>query len=211
MEILTYIFMLLALLCFGLRSYKLSLGFYVLNTLALVALFAILAGEYHASELSHWAITSFVTKAVLVPAILFYTLKKAGEPNESEPIGGFLFSIVIACGVSIGVAVIFAPVFEPFAMIKNSLLLKASIFVFMIGLSFFILRTSFFKQIIGYCLIEHGIHLSLALNAYNASALAEIGIVSDAIFCVIVMCVLSLKYRAIFGSFSNVEATHLRG
>lgn len=211
MEILTTLMMISSLLVFGFRSYKLSILSYVFQALLLVSVFLLLANLHGAKELFSWAIIAFVMKVCLVPAILFYLIKKTNLVHENEPTGGFLVSILIAFGFSIATAMLLAPVFAEFSLIKNQTALIASIFIFMVGIFGFILRNSFIKQILAYCLFENGIHLSLALSAYNSHALVELGILTDAIFAVIIMSILAYHYYQAFGNVDISKASTLKG
>ena len=50
--------------------------FYSLQSLVLVLLFVYLANEMQAHEPYMWSISAFITKVVLVPAILIHAMKK---------------------------------------------------------------------------------------------------------------------------------------
>lgn len=58
------------------RTAKKAALFYGLQSLVLVLLFVYLANEMQAHELYMWSISAFITKVVLVPAILIYAMKK---------------------------------------------------------------------------------------------------------------------------------------
>ena len=81
----------------------------------------------------------------------------------------------------------------------------------MMGIFGFILRNSFIKQILSYCLFENGIHLSLALMAYSSHELVEIGILTDAVFAVLIMGILAKRFYASYESLDTSKAIHLRG
>lgn len=211
MEVLTILMMISSVFVFGFRSYKLSILSYVFQAFCLVSLFFLLANLHGAKELFSWAIIAFFMKVCLVPAIIFYLVKKLNLIHENEPTGGFLVSIVIAFGFSIATAMVIAPIFGEFSLIKNETALVASIFIFMMGIFGFILRNSFIKQILAYCLFENGIHLSLALSAYNSHSLVELGILTDAIFAVIIMSVLAYHYHKTFGHVDISKASNLKG
>ncbi len=102
-------------------------------------------------------------------------------------------------------------VFMQFALLKDNLPLMASSFVFMMGIMGFVLRRSFLKQILAYCLFENGIHLSLALMAYDSEKIVEIGILTDAIFAVIIMGVLAIRFYNSYGDLDTFKASSLRG
>ncbi|EKR8013378.1 hydrogenase 4 membrane subunit [Campylobacter fetus] len=211
MEILIILMMILSLLVFGFRSYKLSIISYVLEAIALVCVFLFLANEYKANELFSWAIIAFFIKVIAVPLILFTLVKKLGVTHEVEPVGGFLVSPLIAFAFSIGSAMLIAPIFMEFSLIKNETALIGGIFIFMVGIFGFILRNSFVKQILSYCLFENGIHLSLALTAYNSHALVELGILSDTVFAIIIMSILAFAYYKIYGTLDTSIAASLKG
>jgi len=206
------IFMIItSLAVFGFRNLKLSVSFYALQTLLLVSIFGILAAEFDATQLSTWAVVAFFTKVIFVPGILFYLIKKLGVISEDEPVGGFFVSPVIAMGFSLAIAMSVYPIFLEFSLIKEQIMLIAAATIFMMGIFGFMLRNSFIKQILAYCLFENGIHLSLALMAYNSHELVELGILTDAIFAVIIMSVLAVRFYNAYASLDTSKATNLRG
>ena len=196
---------------FGLRNLKLSVFVYMLQTLMLVSAFLLLSAKFNASELRIWGIVAFFTKVIFVPGILLYLIEKLGVISEDEPVGGFFVSPVIAMGFSLAIAMSMYPVFLELSLIKEKILLIASLTIFMMGIFGFMLRNSFIKQILAYCLFENGIHLSLALMAYNSHELVELGILTDAIFAVIIMSVLAKRFYKAYDSLDTSKATNLRG
>lgn len=210
-DIVTVLMMGTSLAVFGLRKYRLSVGAYAFQTLLLVIVFILLYFKYGAHELLIWALTAFVMKVVFVPIFLLRLVNRLGVINENEPVGGFFISPVVALSFSLAVAMMFYKVFIHFSIFKDTLPLFAASFIFMIGICGFILRNSFFKQILSYCLFENGIHLSLALMAYSSHELVEIGILTDAIFAVIVMSILAKRYYATYQSLDTSKAVNLRG
>ncbi|ACZ12879.1 hydrogenase 4 membrane subunit [Sulfurospirillum deleyianum] len=196
---------------FSLRQYRHSIQAYALQTLLLVLVFLLLHVKYDAHELLIWAGTAFVMKVILVPLFLLRVVKKLGVVVEDEPVGGFFISPVIALSFSLAVAMMFYKVFIHFSLIQDTLPLFAAPFIFMMGIFGFILRNSFIKQILAYCLFENGIHLSLALMAYNAHELVEVGILTDAIFAVLIMGILAKRFYATYESLDTSKAVNLKG
>ncbi len=183
-----------SLAVFGLRNLKLSIGIYAIQTLLLVSIFFMLYSNFNAPQLRIWAIVAFFTKVIFVPGILFWLVKKLDVISEDEPVGGFFVSPVIAMGFSLAIAMTINPILLKFSLIQERIVLIAAVTVFMMGIFGFMLRNSFIKQILAYCLFENGIHLSLALMAYNSHELVELGILTDAIFAVIIMSILAVRY-----------------
>jgi len=210
-DVVTVLMMGTSLAVFGLRKYKLSIAAYALQTFLLVIVFLLLHVKYGAHELLVWAFTAFAMKVVFVPLLLLKLVNKLGVINEDEPVGGFFISPVVALSFSLAVSMMFYKVFIHFSIFKDALPLFAASFIFMIGIFGFILRNSFLKQILAYCLFENGIHLSLALMAYNSHELVEVGILTDAIFAVVVMSILAKRFYASYHSLDTSKAVNLRG
>ena len=211
LDILAICMIVTSLAVFGLRSLKLSIIAYAIETLLLVSIFFLLSEKFNAEQLKTWAIVAFFTKVLLVPGILFWLIKKLGVVSEDEPVCGFFVSPVIAMGFSLALSMSIHPIFLKFSLIKEEIMLIAAGTVFMMGIFGFMLRNSFIKQILAYCLFENGIHLSLALMAYNSHELVELGILTDAIFAVIIMSILAIRFYKAYDSLDTSKASNLRG
>ena len=200
-----------SLAVFGLRNLKLSIGIYAIQTLLLVSIFFMLYSNFNAPQLRIWAIVAFFTKVIFVPGILFWLVKKLDVISEDEPVGGFFVSPVIAMGFSLAIAMTINPILLKFSLIQERIVLIAAVTLFMMGIFGFMLRNSFIKQILAYCLFENGIHLSLALMAYNSHELVELGILTDAIFAVIIMSILAVRFYKAYDGLDTSKASNLRG
>ena len=77
---------------------------------------------------------------------------------------------------------------------------------FFVGLTCIISQRNIMKQIFGYCLMENGSHVTLALLAPTAPEIIEIGIATDAIFAVIIM---SIVVRRIWDDSHSLDARDL--
>lgn len=210
-DILAICMIVTSLAVFGLRNLKLSIGIYAIQTLLLVSIFFMLYSSFNAPQLRIWAIVAFFTKVIFVPGILFWLVKKLDVISEDEPVGGFFVSPVIAMGFSLAIAMTINPILLKFSLIQERIVLIAAVTVFMMGIFGFMLRNSFIKQILAYCLFENGIHLSLALMAYNSHELVELGILTDAIFAVIIMSVLAVRFYKAYDGLDTSKASNLRG
>ena len=210
-DILAICMIVTSLAVFGLRNLKLSIGIYAIQTLLLVSIFFMLYSNFNAPQLRIWAIVAFFTKVIFVPGILFWLVKKLDVISEDEPVGGFFVSPVIAMGFSLAIAMTINPILVEFSLIQERIALIAAVTVFMMGIFGFMLRNSFIKQILAYCLFENGIHLSLALMAYNSHELVELGILTDAIFAVIIMSVLAVRFYKAYDGLDTSKASNLRG
>lgn len=210
-DILAICMIITSLAVFGLRNLKLSVGIYAVQTLLLVSIFFMLSSTFNAPQLKIWAVVAFFTKVLFVPGIIFFLIKKLGVISEDEPVGGFFVSPVIAMGFSLAIAMTISPILLKFSLIEERIMLIAAVTVFMMGIFGFMLRNSFIKQILAYCLFENGIHLSLALMAYNSHELVELGILTDAIFAVIIMSVLAVRFYKAYDGLDTSKASNLKG
>ncbi|MFV0481521.1 MAG: hydrogenase 4 membrane subunit [Campylobacteraceae bacterium] len=200
-----------SLLVFAARKYKIAIKIYIVQTILLVLIFLFLWAEFDATELKTWAMIAFFTKVVFVSFILFRLVNKLGVVYEDEPVAGFFISPIIAIAFSLAIAMSLHKIFLDFSLIQERTPVIAAITIFMIGIFGFILRNSIVKQILAYCTLENGIHLSLALMAYNSPKIAEIGILTDAIFAVLIMSVLAQRFYKYYGTLDTSKANNLKG
>ena len=214
MDLLTILsigMILTSLAVFGLRNYKFSILVYAAQTSLLVLIFLTLANKYDAPQLFSWAVIAVITKIILVPYILLKLVRKLDVTSEVEPVAGFFVSPIIAMGFSLAIAMAIYPIYLKFSLIQEEIPLIASITVFMMGIFGFILRKSVVKQILAFCMFENGIHLSLAIMAYNSPEIVELGVLTDAIFAVLIMSVLATRFYKYFGSLDVSKANTLKG
>ena len=78
-----------------------------------------------------------------------------------------------------------------------------SLSMIFLGLACIITERDILKQIFGYCLMENGSHLALALLGHDAPGLVEIGIGSDAIFAVIALTFFATRIQSVVRSFND--------
>jgi len=211
LTILSTCMIITSLAVFGLRNYKASIFSYSIQTTLLVLIFLTLSNAHEAHQLFGWAMVAIVTKVILVPFIIFRLVKKLGVVSEVEPVAGFFVSPIIAMGFSLAIAMSIYPIYLKFSLIQEHIPLIASITIFMMGIFGFILRKSAIKQILAFCMFENGIHLSLALMAYNSPEIVEVGVLTDAIFAVLIMSVLASRFYKYFGSLDVSKANTLKG
>ncbi|MDH2998554.1 hydrogenase 4 membrane subunit [Pasteurellaceae bacterium LFhippo2] len=191
------------------KTAKSAAGLYALQSLVLVSLFFYLASALDAHELYMWSVSAFITKVVLVPALLIYATRKLDESTVPSTMNNvWLIPIVAAI-----VVVSFLATDSVELPIADNLkpALSVSLGHFLLGLTCIVTQRNIVKQVFGYCLMENGSHLTLALLANKAPELVEIGIATDAVFAVIIMVVLVNKiYRALH-TLDAKQLMELRG
>jgi hydrogenase-4 component E len=195
-----------SLLVIEVKQPRWSAIIYGLQSLVLVGIFVALAYATGAQELYLWAASAFVMKVLLVPWILYRALSRVGDTEKPRNTLGLTLSFVLA---AIAIAISFLVVnqiklqaAEPF---KPALAISMAHFFF--GELCILTQRNLFKQVLGFCLMENGSHLTLALLAFSAPELVEIGIATDALFGVIVMVVLG---NQIYKTLHTLDTSDLR-
>ncbi len=187
------------------RKIKTASCLYALQSLILVLLFVAIAHHYDAHSLYDWSVTAFITKVVLLPGLLFIKLGKLADKKAEQPLLRPVWIAVLVMLITVVCINITAPVALPMvASLKP--VLAVSLAHFFIGLLCIITQRNILKQIFGYCLMENGSSLMLALLAHRAPHLLEIGITVDAIFAVIVMVILA---RLIYRKLQTLDVNQL--
>ncbi len=202
--------MITSLLVIGARKPIASCWFYALQSFVLVMIFVTLANTLDAHQLTLWAITAFFTKVLLVPLILGFAFRKLSDPSANISVIKPALLMLLAAVIVILCWFVVEPIKIPMvAELKPAL--AVSLGHFMLGLLCIVTQRNILKQAFGYCLMENGSHLTLALLAWRAPELVEIGIATDAIFAVIVMAVLARKIYRTLNTLNVDQLTALKG
>lgn len=207
---LSGLLLLTSLLVIESRKPRQSALLYSLQSLILVMIFAALAWLMDAPQLYLWAASAFVTKAVLVPLLLYRALARVDEATTSLNTVSTPVSIVMA---ALAVVVSFTVVDQiklP-AAVAFIPALAISVAHFFFGQLCIVTQRNIFKQILGFCLMENGSHLTLALLAYRAPELVEIGIATDAVFAVIILVLLAGQIYRSLHTLDSAELNSLKG
>jgi hydrogenase-4 component E len=207
---LSGLLLLTSLLVIETKKPRQSAMFYSLQSLILVLIFAALAALMNAPQLYLWAASAFVTKAVLVPFILYRALARADENTTSLNTVSTPVSIIL---VAVAVAVSFTVVSQIQLKAAEAFIpaLAISVAHFFFGQICIVTQRNLFKQILGFCLMENGSHLTLALLAFRAPELVEVGIATDAVFAVIVLVLLAGQIYRRLHTLDSAELTALKG
>lgn len=183
---------------------------YSLQSLVLVATFIALGHHYGSHELYSWSVSAFITKVVLVPAIMWFAFRKLADPGADRGVLGSASLMLIAVIIVLVSYFAVKPVQLPLVG-ELQPVLAVSMGHFFIGLLCIVSQRNILKQVFGYCLMENGSHLTLALLAHNAPELVEIGIATDSIFAVIIMALLARKIYSKLGTLDVRQLISLKG
>jgi hydrogenase-4 component E len=183
---------------------------YGIQSFVLVLIFLALAVSMQANQLYLWAASAFVTKVLLVPYVLNRADQRMGAP--AAPVAGIrpAVSVVIAAvSLIISFVVINQLDLKIATAFKPALAISVAHFFF--GQLCILTQRNLLKQVLGFCLMENGSHLTLALLAYDAPELVEIGIATDAVFGVVIMVILGVQIYNKLHTLDTASLTSLKG
>lgn len=170
----------------------LSLISYIAQTCLLIAVFLVMAFCRDMHELNAWAVSAFISKVVIVAGILYVSQKRLGSSTDNISFIGKPWLIA-------GTAIIFAlsclmasPIKLP-AVSGLELATGFAFGTFFMGIFCIVTSRNLFKQVFGYCLMENGSHLALALLAAAMPESVEIAIAADTVLTVFVLTILIRK------------------
>jgi len=172
------------------RRLRWAAAAYVLQALLIVALIVAFASMN--SALYWWAATALITKALLIPWFILRYIRRTGE-IEVAPLVGFAPSVVVAALLMI---VFFrlthsqAGLLVPSELARDEMLrtnLAVASTVFVLGLWCLLTRRDAVKTVIGLCLLENGVHLSLVSFAPGLPETALFGVASEVVVTVFLL------------------------
>lgn len=199
-----------SLLVIGARTPRASALLYALQSLVLVLTFLALAHATQTHELVLWSVSAFVTKVVLVPYVMYRALGGLEDPKVNQGMLSMAFSVLAAAVIVVLSFLVVSSVQLP-AINELKPALGVSLGHFFLGLLCIVTQHNILKQVFGYCLMENGAHLTLALMANKAPELVEIGIATDAIFAVVIMVVIARQIYRTLNTLDVRQLTALKG
>lgn len=198
------------------RNLKVSTWALCIQSLFLCSIFAAFAVISHNATLYWWVLSTFVTKAIIVPWMLFHYIKKLPK-SEVKPIIGFsasltlLFVFLIVFYRFVHTHIDFvAP--TPEALIEPARSCLAIAFaIFVLGLYVLVARRDAVKIVIGLVLLENGVHLSLVTLAPNLPETTVFGITTNVVVAAFLLLYLTERVYRQLGTTDTVELSQLKG
>lgn len=187
-------------------------------TLAYLAQALIICGlltAYSAQNpaLLYWAATALVTKAILVPLFLWRSTE--GAAQEEAPVISFGISalllialLAVMYGLTHAYAGLFVNITGELAVIARTNLAVAFT-VFALGLYTILTRRDAVKTVIGLCLLENGVHLSLVSLAPTIKETALAGIATEVVVTVYLLLYIIGGIRQKFGTTDTFRLSEL--
>lgn len=193
------------------RSPRTSAFEYAAQSCVLVAIFIALGMTTGSSELFVWSFTAVLTKVIFVPAVVLFAYKKMGSPENTEGSSTTPVASIVLVAVELLICFVAVSGINLPAAAEVKPALAVSLAHFFIGLTCIITQRNILKQMFGYCLMENGSHVTLALLAPQAPELVEVGIATDAIFAVIIMALVAMRIHTYAHTLNADELTELKG
>lgn len=195
------------------RRLKFSIVAYICQALLIVGV--LLSFAVVNKALYWWAATALITKAILTPWFLFRAIRGVDD-RELKPVIGFGPSVVIAALLMIsffrlthGRVALLAPTeLGQLGVFRTNL--AAASTVFALGLYAVLTRRDAIKTVIGLCLLENGVHLSLVSLAPGLPETALFGVATEVVVTVFLLLYVIGGVREVFGSTDTFRLRELR-
>lgn len=195
------------------RRLKFSIAAYLCQALLIVGLLLSFAAVNKA--LYWWAATAFVTKAILTPWFLFRAIR-GFDDHELKPVIGFGPSVVIAAllmlsffHITHGRSAFLAPTeMGQLGVFQTNLAVASTVFA--LGLYAVLTRRDAVKAVIGLCLLENGVHLSLVSLAPGLPETALFGVATEVVVTVFLLLYVVEGVRREFGSTDTFKLRELK-
>jgi hydrogenase-4 component E len=161
----------------------------------------------------HWmvgvvAVGTIAVKGFVIPHLLRRALRAANIDRELRPLIGFVPSLLIGAGATIG-AVALSEMLPLRAEHAGSLLVPASFATVVGGFLMLMGRTKAISQVCGYLILENGIYLFGLLLINSTPLLVEAGILLDLTVAVFVIGIIMDRIQKEFDSLDTNKLTTL--
>ena len=148
-------------------------------------------------------------KGFVIPGLLRRALRAASIDREMEPLLGYVPSLLIGAGATIG-AVALAGQLPLLPEHAGSLLVPASFATIISGFLLLIGRTKAIVQVCGYLMLENGIYLFGLLLIRSTPLIVEAGILLDLTVAVFVIGIIVDRIQREFDTLDTRQLSALR-
>ena len=195
------------------RRLKFSIVAYLCHALLIVGL--LLSFATVNKSLYWWAAVALLTKAVLTPWFLFRAIRGVDD-RELKPVIGFGPSVVIVALLMMtffrlthGKVALLAPTeLGQLGVFRTNLAVASTVFA--LGLYAVLTRRDAIKTVIGLCLLENGVHLSLVSLAPGLPETALFGVATEVVVTVFLLLYVIGGVRQVFGSTDTFMLRELK-
>lgn len=168
---------------------------------------------WYETGLSHLLIAALLTltiKAIIIPYILYYTIKKIDVQRQVERITSQHTSLFIAIVLSVAGFYVTSRLHLPSTKFGEPYLPVSIILVFL-GTFIMIDHKKALMQGVGLITIENGLFLVALSISYGMPMMVEFGIFFDMLVTVIIIGILSFRIHSTFESLNIENMRNLKG
>lgn len=198
------------LMLFRIRRTLDAVGIICVQSLALAFVSLIIWSKTGLVHLLIAGVLTFIVKAILIPAVLYFTIKKTGNKKKIEHSLGQMSAVFIAFLLVMIGQYIAAKLQLPTAEYGEQYLSTAIVLIFL-GIFKIINSKQVLLQGIGVIVIENGLFLITQAISYGMPLVVELGIFFDLFVAVIIIASLSFKISSTFNSLNTEKMQDLRG
>lgn len=155
------------------------------------------------------AMMSVVLKGVVFPALLFRAMRNAQVRREIEPFVGYAASLAIGT-VALAAALWFSSRLPLPAAHLSHLAVPAAFHSMLIGLLLIVSRKKAITQVLGYLVLENGIHSFGIATLHESPVLVELGVLLDVFVAVFVMGIAIFRISREFDHIDTDRLAALR-
>ena len=155
------------------------------------------------------AVGTMAIKGFVIPALLRRALRAANIDREVEPMIGFIPSLLLGAGATIG-SVALAGTLPLRPEHAGSLLVAGALATVICGFLLLMGRTKAISQVCGYLLLENGIYLFGMLLISATPLIVEAGILLDLTVAVFVIGIIVDRIQREFDTLDTRKLTSLR-
>lgn len=212
-ETLSLIMVITSVAAVEMRRLRFSVIAYLCQALLMVGLLVTFGAVNTA--LYWWAGTALLTKAVLTPWFLFRSIRGTDD-RELKPVIGPGVSVVVACLLMLGFfhlthsqATLFGLAgMAQLEVFRTNLAVASTVFA--LGLYAVLTRRDAIKAVIGLCLLENAVHLSLVSLAPELPETAVFGVATEVVVTVFLLLYVIGGVRQEFGTRDTFQLRELR-
>ncbi len=211
-ETLSLIMIITSLMAVETHNLKRAAAAYCVQALLICGLIFAFAAANPALYL--WAVVALATKAIATPWLLIYYVGKTGL-KEAKAIIGFGPSVLIASLLlitSYSLTHHYVHFLAPTAEAAQGVFrtnLAVSMTVFSLGLYAILSRRDAIKTVIGLCLLENAVHLSLVSLAPHLRETALVGIATEVVITVALLLYVIAGIKEQVGTTDTFELSEL--
>ncbi len=150
----------------------------------------VLTGGQRIAHTGMAVLATLLLKAVAIPALLVYAMRKSGVHRETQPETSLHLSLLM-CGILVGLSFWIGAVMLPSAGAGSSPLgVPAGLATLLVGLYLTVTGRTEITQVIGYLVLENGVFVIGQRVLGEFPLVVELGVLLDVLVAVMLMAVL---------------------